>query len=149
MIIVYIETKSRVTHLKRVLRKKCDETESVNPFEFLINPGSYSQTVENLFDMSFIMKEGYAQMDVNKDTQQPVLSYVSPAERTRRHNNNKRTHAKTNGQCVIKINPDIFCNLIDVYNISQSQFERADANASSNDDDNDESQPDSNDQNEC
>ena len=135
------ETKSRVTHLKKTLRKKCEDQDGVNPFEFLINPQSYSQTIENLFDMSFIMKEGFAQMDVNETTEQPVLSYVSSAERTRRHtlNNTHNAHisrgqqAKTNGQCIVKFNPSTFCNLINIYNINQSQIQRADANMSSDD----------------
>jgi len=138
------ETKSRVTHLKKVLRKKCEDQDGVNPFEFLINPESYSQTIENLFDMSFIMKEGFAQMDVNNESQQPVLSYVSSAERTRRHtmsNNGKR--AKTNGQCIVKFNPQTFCSLIDTYNIEQSQIQRADANDTSDEDGDDSDSDDS------
>merc|ERR1712013_228227 len=59
---VKTETKSRVEHLKKVLKAKCEAEREVNPLAFLVNPSSYSQTVENLFDMSFIMKQGYAQM---------------------------------------------------------------------------------------
>merc|ERR1712129_370841 len=71
------ETKSRVAHLKKVLRKKCqtdDGQGGLNPFTFLINPDSYSQTIENLFDMSFIVKGGQAQLNVDDD--QPKLTYV-------------------------------------------------------------------------
>lgn len=127
------ETKSRVTHLKKILRKTCEKTKGVNPFEFLINPESYSQTIENLFDMSFIMKEGYAQMDIDSSIKQPMLSFVSPSERQRRHNQSKKP--QSNGQCIVKINPSTFCSLIEAYDIRESQIERADANDSDDSDD--------------
>eukprot|EP01083_Nonionella_stella_P191933 709964_1 len=57
------ETKSRGQYLRKVLKKKCSNVNSgkgVNPFAFLINPDSYSQTIENLFDLSLIMNQGFA-----------------------------------------------------------------------------------------
>eukprot|EP01083_Nonionella_stella_P191932 709961_1 len=119
------ETKSRVTHLKKSLRHACDCSDGqngVNPFEFLINPQSYSQTIENLFDLSFIMNQGFAQMEVSQETEQPILSYISTSERLVREKSNE----KHNGQCVIKFNPNMFVSLIDVYQIEESQIERAD-----------------------
>jgi len=119
------ETKSRVEHLKKVLRAKCEAESDVNPLAFLVNPDSYSQTVENLFDMSFIMKQGYAQMMVSRDTKQPSVSYISRAERQRRQN--VRKDAETNGQCIVKMNPSNFMNVIEAYDITESQIERLDA----------------------
>eukprot|EP01084_Bolivina_argentea_P306986 530562_1 len=116
------ETKSRVKHLKRVLRKACEAKDGVNPFEFLINPDSYSQTIENIFDLSFVVKEGLAQMEVSRE--QPVLSFIPVAEKERRRKSKEENH---NGQCIIKFNPKTFVNLIDVYQIKDSQIERADA----------------------
>jgi len=121
------ETKSRVTHLTKILRTQCEQNKKgVNPFQFLINPYSYSQTIENLFDTSFLMKEGCAQMNVDKNSNQPILSFVTASERTRRHNHSKQKGI-TNGQCIVKFNPSTFCTLIDAYGITESQIERADA----------------------
>eukprot|EP01084_Bolivina_argentea_P188397 324337_1 len=114
------ETKSRVQHLRKVLKRKC----VINPFQFLINPVSYSQTIENLFDLSFIMKEGDAQINIDNNTKQPVLSFISKAENTRRLNNNGND--RKNGQCIVKFNPSDFYNLINVYDIKEPQIERAD-----------------------
>ena len=117
------ETKSRVEHLKKVLRAKCEAQREVNPLAFLVTPASYSQTVENLFDMSFLMKQGYAQMVVPRHTEQPSLSYISRAERQRRQNVLGKD-AETNGQCIVKINPSNFMSVIETYNITESQIER-------------------------
>lgn len=91
-------------------------------FKFLINPESYSETIENVFDLSFVIKEGFCQMDIDCNSKQPVLSYISAVLRTklcRLQNNN-------NGQCILKFNPQLFFNLINVYNIDHSQIERRD-----------------------
>merc|ERR1719361_186193 len=120
------ETKSRVAHLKKVLKKKCEKEDSgLNPFTFLINPESYSQTIENLFDMSFIVKGGQAQLDVAPDDDQPKLTYVTAGEKTRRHQRSK--NGLNNGQCIVKFNPNTFYQLIETYEITESQIERADA----------------------
>lgn len=136
------ETKSRVAALKKTLKRKCmdggiNNQRGANMFEFLVNPHSYSQTIENLFDMSFITKEGFCQMDVDEATQQPVLSYVSRKERTKRHNAGHG--GKTNGQCIVKFNPSTFCNLINVYGITESQIEREEVESDSESDGDDES----------
>eukprot|EP01084_Bolivina_argentea_P165021 286789_1 len=71
------ETKSRIENLRKTLKSKCRRQDGVNPFEFLINPSSYSQTIENIFDLSFVVKEGCGQMMIDDMTKQPVLSYVT------------------------------------------------------------------------
>jgi len=145
------ETKSRVAALKKTLRRKCAEENGANMFEFLVNPHSYSQTIENLFDMSFIMKEGFAQMDISAETQQPTLSYVSRDERTHRYNQSQRgdgNKGKSNGQCIVKFNPSTFYNLIDVYGISESQIEREDVEDDSSDENGDNAEEEE-EENEC
>eukprot|EP01083_Nonionella_stella_P226851 805247_1 len=77
--------------------------------------------MENLFDLSFVVKEGLAQMEVSHE--QPVLRFVSHVEKERRLKSKEENH---NGQCIIKFNPKTFVDLIDVYQIKHSQIERAD-----------------------
>merc|ERR1712176_983516 len=104
------ETRSRVISLKNTLKEKCENESSANMIPFVINPKSYSQTIENLFDLSFIMKEGLAQIDVDEQTQQPIVTYVSKQEKTRRYNQTKKNKVpRSNGQCIVKFNPSTFC----------------------------------------
>eukprot|EP01083_Nonionella_stella_P109619 319834_1 len=101
--------------------------EAVNPLEFLINPESYSETIENIFDLSFVVKEGCGQILIDNETKQPVLSYVPKSERKRRLLS--MDGAVDNQQCFVKFNPRTFCNLIDVYGITESQIHMEDTNA--------------------
>merc|ERR1712129_39375 len=133
------ETRSRVISLKNTLKKTCDKgKKSANMIPFVVNPHSYSQTIENLFDLSFIMKEGVAQIDVDEATQQPMITYVTTDEKTRRYNQSQKSKTgRSNGQCIVKFNPSTFCNLIEAYSITESQIERVDV---PDDDDDEESE---------
>merc|ERR1712157_178561 len=90
--------------------------------------------------------------------EQPMISYVTTSDKTRRYNESKkRKQAQSNGQCIVKFNPSTFCNLIDVYGITESQIERKEVdseddgdddeteteNENGDDDDDDESEPES------
>ncbi|KAF3928149.1 hypothetical protein AA313_de0204685 [Arthrobotrys entomopaga] len=53
-----------------------DEGESVNYFKFVINPHSYSQTIENMFYLAFLVRDGRAAIQESEDG----LPYVCAAE---------------------------------------------------------------------
>lgn len=46
-------------------------------FDFIVNPNSFSQTVENIFGLSFLVKDGWAAMGIEKGS---GLPYVQPRE---------------------------------------------------------------------
>lgn len=50
-----------------MLCERVQEGEAINYFEFIINPNSYGQTVENVFYTSFLIKDGFAGIRVQKD----------------------------------------------------------------------------------
>ena len=54
-----------VVGCNRVTKKK--EVECVDLFKFLTNPKSFTQTVENMFEFSFIVKDGWAGIALDKD----------------------------------------------------------------------------------
>ncbi|KAJ3273302.1 nuclear protein, partial [Blyttiomyces sp. JEL0837] len=62
------ETSKVVGKIAKILKKKGP----TNFFEFAINPESFSQSVENLFYVSFLIRDGSARIDID-ESGQPVL----------------------------------------------------------------------------
>ncbi len=48
------------------------EKQPINFFEFIINPESFGQTVENLFYLSFLVRDG--KVNIDDESGQPILS---------------------------------------------------------------------------
>lgn len=48
-------------------------SKGVNLFKFVIDPSSFSNTVENLFYVSFLIREGTASLDTENDDGEPIL----------------------------------------------------------------------------
>lgn len=51
------------------------ESQPINFFKFIINPESFGQTVENLFYLSFLIRDG--KVSIDDDSGQPVLCKYS------------------------------------------------------------------------
>lgn len=63
-------TTELVMHVADILEKK-GEVDGMNLFKFIINPESYSQTVENIFYTSFLVKDKRAAIEF--DDNEPVI----------------------------------------------------------------------------
>lgn len=46
---------------------------SINLFHFIINPNDFAQSVENLFHLSFLIRDGLCAMELHEDTQEPMI----------------------------------------------------------------------------
>jgi len=68
----------------------------VDYFQFIINPASFSKTIENMFHVSFLVKEGKARISVSKESGLPI---ISPVGRTA----NKETEIEETNQVVMNI----------------------------------------------
>ncbi|KAI7882492.1 hypothetical protein K492DRAFT_176250 [Lichtheimia hyalospora FSU 10163] len=66
------ETSANVNQIYRIL----DERGPTNLLEFVVNPSSFSQTVENIFYVSFLIRNAVAEVD--DSTGQPLLSTRAP-----------------------------------------------------------------------
>lgn len=64
-------------HIKRCLveRYKIADSSPIDYFEFVIDPNSFARTVENMFHMSFLIKEGFANL-FQDDVNLPALGKI-------------------------------------------------------------------------
>jgi len=94
-------------------------------FEFVINPNSFTETVENLFDLSFLVKDGLAKIEFDEDGLPRIASCGKP-------NPDDLTEGLKNAQCVVKFDLSTFQEMVKVNGIHKSMIstrEREEENA--------------------
>lgn len=67
------ETTKNVANIQRIL----EHTGEVNLFKFIINPGDFAQSVENLFYLSFLIRDGSCSLEVEKG--EPIIFFCGEA----------------------------------------------------------------------
>lgn len=45
----------------------------INLFKFIINPHDFGQSVENMFYLSFLIRDGKCALELNEDTREPMI----------------------------------------------------------------------------
>lgn len=90
-----------------------NEDASVSLFDFVINPYSFGQTVENLFYVSFLIREGNAKVDKDSDGL-PVLCPDKP-----RKIQEKRDQGVSNHQAVFSLDWPTWKGLIKAFDIKE------------------------------
>ncbi|GAA5856073.1 hypothetical protein JCM8547_002967 [Rhodosporidiobolus lusitaniae] len=96
---------------------------------FVVNPHSFSQTVENMFYFSFLMRENKAAIEVETDSESPyfgdmVTFAVAPED---------AEEAVTRGQMakkvqvVLELTEEVWRDAIEAYNITESVIESREA----------------------
>ncbi|KAH9946583.1 Nse4 C-terminal-domain-containing protein [Amylocystis lapponica] len=70
------ETTKNVATLERIL----ETTGEVNLFKFIINPDDFGQSVENLFYISFLIRDGKCVLETNKEAEPIVYLCAQPTE---------------------------------------------------------------------
>ncbi len=107
------ETGKRVTSLRKYLAKT--ETEKMDFFKFILDPESFSQTVENLFHFSFLIKDGQAALTLNEDGLPVACTYKNirfsfffsaPAQPP--HEEDYTSRKAERKQCVVKFDYDMW-----------------------------------------
>ena len=69
---------SRLRHqIERILQDL--DGEPVNIFKFIINPNDFGQSVENLFYLSFLIRDGKCAFSVDEESGEPTISESFPA----------------------------------------------------------------------
>lgn len=86
-------------------------------YEFMINPNSFSRTIENIFYISFLIKDGFAKIYLDED-QLPVIVPVSDEQKTQA--NNASGSKSINIQSMISLNKIQWKELIEVFEIENA-----------------------------
>lgn len=68
------------SHLKQILGI-LENFESINLFRFIINPDDFAQSVENLFHLSFLIRDGICSLETT-DEGEPMITACEKPETT-------------------------------------------------------------------
>ncbi|XP_076460831.1 EP300-interacting inhibitor of differentiation 3-like [Babylonia areolata] len=81
-------------------------------FEFVMNPTSFGQSVENIFYVSFLARDGYVQLDLDEDG----LPVLEPLEGSME---DKKSEGKARQQIVISITPAEWKEIVQTFKITE------------------------------
>ncbi|XP_059374286.1 non-structural maintenance of chromosomes element 4 homolog A-like [Carassius carassius] len=104
-------TEREVERILRCLRKYVthDPNEPISYYKFVIDPNSFSRTVENIFHMSFLIRDGLVKMNLD-NYGLPCIAPVKDGEV-------ELGGAAVQHQCVISINQETWREIIDAFDI--------------------------------
>ncbi|NXX79561.1 NSE4A protein, partial [Urocolius indicus] len=69
-------TEKAIERILGLLQAYFQTNTPISPFDFVIDPSSFARTVENLFHVSFLMKDGFARITLDEDK----LPIIEPCE---------------------------------------------------------------------
>uniref|UniRef100_A0A1I7YRR1 Non-structural maintenance of chromosomes element 4 n=1 Tax=Steinernema glaseri TaxID=37863 RepID=A0A1I7YRR1_9BILA len=72
-----------IIHIQAVLRQifEVHDDEPIPFFKFAVDPNDFSQSVENIFHLSFVVKDANARLALNEETDELEIRKVSKSER--------------------------------------------------------------------
>ncbi|ODV59538.1 Smc5-Smc6 complex subunit NSE4 ASCRUDRAFT_14593 [Ascoidea rubescens DSM 1968] len=105
--------------------KEHPNDKKINIFNFFINPKSFSKTVENMFYMSFLVKDNKIRINFNNDSGFPTVEEVVPLSKLDNQDSRYRSEKKLyeNDQVnhiVFRLDYESWEKLIKIYNIQDS-----------------------------
>ncbi|XP_031158011.1 non-structural maintenance of chromosomes element 4 homolog A [Sander lucioperca] len=92
-----------------------DPTSPISYYEFVIDPISFSRTVENIFHMSFLIRDGLARMYLDND-KLPCIAPVEEGEVDAGGSYSRK-------QCIVSISPKIWKELIEAFDIRDTMIQ--------------------------
>ena len=101
----------------KISYEKNDE-ESISYFAFVLDPESFSRSVENMFHFSFLIKEGRASFDLDENGQ--GLPFTRPIKQKKNLQNNKSTSKKH--QAIISLTYDDWEDMIEQLEIEKAMI---------------------------
>lgn len=91
-----------------------DPTTPISYYEFVIDPNSFSRTVENMFHFSFLIRDGLARMYLDDDK----LPCIAPVEEQR-----EGGESTSRTQCVTSISIKTWKELIEAFDIRDTMIQ--------------------------
>lgn len=92
-----------------------DPTSPISYYEFVIDPNSFSRTVENIFHTSFLIRDGLARMYLD-NAELPCIAPVEEGEVEDGGSSSRK-------QCLISLSPKTWKELIDVFDIRDTMIQ--------------------------
>ncbi|KAM8924672.1 non-structural maintenance of chromosomes element 4 homolog A [Pelodytes ibericus] len=89
-----------------------DPTTPISFFDFVIDPQSYARTVENIFHVSFIIRDGFARIKLDHDK----LPVIEPVDQDRESNMDKDNQPRYQG--VISLSHQDWKDIIETFEIN-------------------------------
>ncbi|KAH0827448.1 Nse4 C-terminal-domain-containing protein [Lanmaoa asiatica] len=105
------ETTKNVLKIKDIL----ETTGPINLFKFIVNPNDFAQSVENLFYLSFVIRDGECAFEINDDGEPIVMRCEQPTMDERAAG----VHAR---QIVMEFDMATWKRAIETWNITESQI---------------------------
>ncbi|XP_035256072.1 non-structural maintenance of chromosomes element 4 homolog A isoform X3 [Anguilla anguilla] len=91
-----------------------DPNSPISYFEFVIDPRSFSRTVENIFHVSFLIRDGLARMYLDTDK----LPYIAPVEQGEA----EAGGSSSRQQCVISLSQANWKEIIQAFDIKEAMI---------------------------
>ncbi|THH07017.1 hypothetical protein EW145_g3674 [Phellinidium pouzarii] len=105
------ETTKNVLALEKFLAKQDGPT---NLFRIIINPTSFGQSVENLFYLSFLIRDGKVTLEITEDNEEPVIWLCeAPTD-------NDYSEGVRKKQMVMELDMETWKKAIEVFDIKES-----------------------------
>jgi hypothetical protein len=123
------ETTNTVSETERIYERLIELTQKndgpIPLYWFMINPDSFSRTIENIFYISFLVKDGYAKISIGEDKDDDEtykLPTLAPIDKQSKTNSKSSKDKKSteNIQCMISLTKTEWRELIEVFGIEKS-----------------------------
>ncbi|KAJ3211265.1 Glucose-6-phosphate 1-dehydrogenase [Entophlyctis luteolus] len=106
------ETSKCVSGILKILKKKSP----INFFEFVVNPASFGQSIENIFYVSFLIRDGLVVIDVEDG--QPVIHYKGNSfDQDTSTSANKPQQQK---QHIVELSYSMWEEIVEAYGLEES-----------------------------
>ena len=104
-----------------LIEQGATEEEPVGLFEFVLNPQSFSQSVENLFYLSFLVHDDKVSLDLD-EANVPVISVLSPlpTDPTAKEREERRRALLPSTQMIFDLEYETWRELCDAFEINES-----------------------------
>lgn len=109
------QTQTRIADMRAHEENKDDKGTKKDLFETLLNPKSFTQTVENLFDFSFFVKNTEAGIVMNKETGLPQVTFDGQS-------GGVEDNLAIPNQWLMSFTPADFRELKELYGLTESNF---------------------------